>query len=607
MDRQNQRQDGFDDDFEDESTALVDLGSVRSGGHSAAPSFQPPQHQQGPGDDATEMISVSAYNPAQPSRPSPSHMPAPSAPSRSPVVIGEVAGEGATAFIDIASLASGGPTAPEKESGNTEFIDINQLQDGAGVHSSMSVDQDPVLLQSYAFGPESVQQSDFTLIFANDATGRPVVLKRIWEGDVNTMPMELRQRVAMLDQIRHPRLIGLTGMFSSPTGAWVELPRPGGFRLTDVLTSRGPQPAELVKQWALQIAEVLSFVHQFQFVYANLTTDAIWIQDDGSLFVEPFDILTFENRGNLGVFGPPELNFPPQQRQVFPSTDVYSLAVVCVAALSGLPVNLGAIAQLPKPFADLCARSLQQNPLERVASPADFGAALGGGAAAGTKKGLPDLNIKIVIGGVAAVGAIVIVALLLLKGDPTTEPPPDDTRGAVAQTEGQTSGPAELPPLPEGLKVDTDPRIEVIESIRTAPVVTQTTTADPKLADKLRKEARAALTGIERFNEVAKRERYSEALSKMTAAVRASELTEEDKQFLLSLSEITLVKEMRQQKLKEVQDSLDRRSVGSTKLGYSGLEAVDPDAAYLDFFNRNKTVKIHPVTREGAVEEPPAE
>ncbi|MEZ4458922.1 MAG: hypothetical protein R3E66_04195 [bacterium] len=614
LDRQNQRQDGFDDDFEDEATAMVDLGSVRSGGHSAPVGHTPSYPQSAPpGDDATEMISVSSYNPPSAPQPSfqPSHSPQPSTPqqpARAPVVIGEAAGEGATAFIDIAALAAGGPPTPEKEGGNTEFIDISQLQAGAGVHNSMSVEQDPVLLQSYAFGPESIQRGEFTLIFANDATGRPVVLKRIWEGDVNTMPMELRQRVAMLDQIRHPRLIGLTGMFSSPTGAWVELPRPGGYRLTDVLAGRGPQPVELVTQWAQNIAEVLGFVHQFQFVYANMTTDAIWVQDDGNIFVEPFDILTFENRGNLGVFGPPELNFPPQQRQVFPSTDVYSLAVLCVAALTGLPVNLGNVAQLPKPFSDICARSIQQNPLERIATPAEFGAALVGKASKGSKGAKPQLNMKIVIGGVAAVGVLVLLAGVLLKSDPP--PPPvddvavtDTTAQTAAQTAGQTA--AQLAPLPEGLTVQADPRVTVIESLRTSPVVeTEAQTKDPEAADRLRQEARAALTGIERINDTAKREKYTEALNKLTAAVRASEMTDEDRAFLSSLFEQKIVRELREQKLKEVQEALDKGSVGSTKLGYSGLEALDPDAAYLGFFNRNKTVKIQPVTREGAEANP---
>jgi serine/threonine protein kinase len=605
LDRQNQRQEGFDDDFEDEATSMVDLGSVRSGGHGAPVQPQAPAYQR---DDATELVSVNARTmaPSKPSVsiPAPAAAPAPSAGhgARGPVVIGEAAGEGATAFIDISALAAGpsGSPEPKPSEGNTQFIDINQLQAGAGVHAQGSVETDPVLRQSYAFGPESIQQGEFTLIFANDYSGRPVVLKRIWEGDVNTMPMELRQRVAMLDQIKHPRLIGLTGMFASPSGAWVEVPRPGGYRLTDVLGGRGPQPPEQVTRWAQQIAEVLSFVHQFQFVYANLTTDAVWVQDDGNVLIEPFDILTFENRGNLGVFGPPELNFPPHQRQVYPATDVYSLAVLTVAMLTGLPVNLGAIAQLPKPFSEICLKGIQQNPAERVPTPAEFGQALGGGGKTKGAKagGAKQLDMKIVIGGVVAVGVLTIAVLAMMQGGGGGGQQVVDEPIEVAQA-SSTNGAAALAPLPEGLTVEGDPRVEVVAGIQTSPVVASTEAADPEAADKLRQEARAALTGVDRLNDEGKRAKYQESLSKMVAAVRLSSLTDEDRAFLSSLSAEKLVQQMREQKLKEVQEALQKGNLGSTKLGYTGLEALDPSAKHTAFFNRNKTVKIRPLTRAG--------
>lgn len=588
LDRQSQQPSGFDDEFDDEATGMVDLGSVRSGGHAqnAPPIAQPTQSP--------------AYNQA----PAPHRATAPAAPARASVVIGEPVGEGATAFIDISALAAGGPPAAVADEGSTQFININQLQSEANIHSAMSIDQDPVLNQSYAFGPESMQEGEFTLIFANDAMGRAVVLKRIWEGDVNTMPAELRQRVQMLDQIRHPRLIGLTGMFASPTGAWVELPRPAGYRLTDILAGRGPQPAELVATWVQQIAEVLTFVHQFQFVYANMTTDAIWVQDDGNIFVEPFDILTFENRGNLGVFGPPELNYPPQQRQVFPSTDVYSLAAITIAALSGLPVNLGAVAQLPKPFSDACAKAIQQNPLERIASPAEFAEAIAGkagkaGKIAGAKGGGP--NMKVLIGGVAAVGVITLGALALLTGPSEQTAPRNEVAATAAQP---TTATQELAPLPDGLTVESDPRVTVVAGIRTSPVVEGSDFKSPETAEGLRKEARAALAGIDRLNDDGRRAKYKESLNKMVAAVRASELTDEDRAFLSSLSEEKLVKQLREQKLKEVQEALQNGNMGSTKTGYTGLEAIDPSASHVGFFNRNKTVKIRPLTRTDEVPTP---
>lgn len=587
IDRQSQRQN--DDDFGDEATAMVNLGSIS----------KPASHQN---DEATEMFTMDAYGNASANRGSNPYGASPS--SAGNLVIGQThEPEGATQFLNIADLAAGAPSAPSEQ--NTQFVDINALQAGAGVANTMSVETDPVLKQEYQYQPESVQTGDFTLIFAQNRQGRPVVLKRIWEGDVATMPMEVRQRCMMLDQIKHPHLIGITGMLTSPTGAWVEMPMPTGYQLTAVLGQNGPQNPDLVKQWVTQIAQVLSHIHQFQFVYANLTTDSIWIQENGSIMLEPFDIVAFQDRGNLGPFGPPELSMPPQHRQVFPSTDVFSLAAVTVAALSGLPLNVMVTPNLPGGFAAACMQALQQDPGARIPTPAAFAESLAGPPPKKSGGGIPpEHRMKIAIGAVAVVGVVVLGVLSMQKSGP---PPNPDQNGAQAmgQTEVVDDTPIDTSALPEGLQLERDPRLTITLSYLTNPLPAEEVTArpikkDPEAADAARKAARDALKGIERFTRQSQQQQYDLALQKMTEAVRLSSLTDEDRAFLADLNKASIVQTIRRESTQQVRDALKDDKMSAARLYYQQLEKIDAKAEHLSFFTRNKNARATKVVRPDA-------
>jgi len=595
IDRQNQRQ--FDDgeDFGDEATAMVNLSS-----------FPPLNPQQGPGDEATEMFSIDAYgNP----KPQDAHGGVQtSANYGSPgssqgLVIGQsYESEGATQFLNIADLAAGAPPPPSDQ--NTQFVDINALQAGAGISNEDSVENDPVLKQEYLYGPENVrEEGDITLIFAQNRMGRPVVLKRVWKGNVDSMHPEVRQRCMMLDQIKHPNLIGITGMLPTPTGAWVEMPMPTGYQLTNVLAQNGPQNPELVAQWATQIAQVLAFIHQFQFVYANLTTDSVWVQEDGSILLEPFDIIAFQDRGNLGPFGPPELNIPPQQRQVYPSTDVYSLAAVTVACLAGLPLNLMVAPQLPPPFALPCTQALQQDPTLRVPTPADFAQALVAAPAKAKGRGIPpEHRMKAVIGAVALVGAIAMGVAFQMQN----KPPPRAAKGGdeIAINSGDAEPEAEpvvLENLPEGLTVERDPRLTITTSYSKNPAEQdESVVPEPKdqgRADAARAAARDAIKNVPRLTRQSQQQQYTIALEKMTEAVRLSSLTEEDKAFIADLNKAATVQQIRKESVDQVRNAIKEDKVSAARLYYQTLGKIDPKANEQGFFNRNKSLRATTVKR----------
>lgn len=664
IDRHNQRQqqggwdDSFDgEDFEDEATAMVNLGDQ--------PAFAPPPNFDGnePADVRTEMFQIDpnlagsppaggvqmrSHSGVQPSYDSfggpggqappgapivqpqphpqaqqPTYEPPPTAPAQridanQSLVIGDGADfEGKTGFINLNDFAQGGESfTPDSTAagyeGSTQFVNIAALQ-ASGPPGSTPVEHDEILKQTYQFGIESIQQGEFTLIFAQNQTGDAVVLKRIWEGDPNGMPIPVRQRIAALDQIRHPQLVTLNGMIAAPSGAWVELARPPGFRLSDIINNNGPQDPQQVAQWVAQTAEILSVVHAQAFVYANLNTDAIWIQENGAVILEPFDILSYEQRGNLGVFGPPEMNYPPDQRQLVPATDVYSLAAVTVAALTGLPLNLGAIEQLDKNCKAAVTASLHQDPAQR---PRDAGAFVAAMKGKRTATGAGGVNkFKILIPAVFVVGCVGLAAAYFLR--PTTPPPPIEgggeavvvgspsTNSAMAQTttNGSTTGGTTTGTTTGAVvaaagspDVQSDPRLQIRTSALTNPASAKGDGPSPDDLDEAevyREEARALVVDIATLQESSRRERYAEALGKLATAARLSGgMTAADKELFADLSKNSFVTEIRKDYYDRVDKDLKAERISGVKQSYPKLANVDAEAKELKFFVQNKSVDI---------------
>lgn len=657
IDRHNQRQqqggwdDSFDgDDFEDEATALVNLDGQPA--FAPPPNFSGEdepvdtgvptemfQIDQGGGGLPPSGVQMRSHSGVQPSYDSfggpggqhaqvPQQQPPQQQPARQQqvfappahgqhdagynsgslrdadpnqsLVIGHTADvdfEQNTAFINLNDFAQGGESfTPDSTAagyeGSTQFVNIAALQ-ASGPPGATPVEHDAILKQTYQFGPESIQQGEFTLIFAQNQAGRPVVLKRIWEGDPNGMPMPVRQRIAALDQIRHPALVALNGMVAAPSGAWVELSRPPGYRLTDVINNNGPQDPAQVERWVTQVSEILTVIHGHAFVFANLTTDAVWIQDDGSVMLEPFDVLAYELRGNLGVFGPPELNFPPEQQQLSPATDVYSLAAVTVAALTGLPLNLATVETLPKNTKTAVIAALNQDPAQRPADAVAYVATLQGKRRAGSAGGN---KMKILIPAVAVLGTVLLVAVYFLRPAPTlvVSDQTNNANGTAGPAPEGTTGSVEGPA--PSADVTNDPRLTIRNSLTNNPPKdddSKPSAADMDLAADYRAEARELITDIDNLAPDSKRSRYAQAMQKLARAVRTSgTMTVADKDLFEELSASNFVDEIRSNFYDRLDQSLKAERIGSVKQVYPQLAAVDAEASEMRFFENNRSVNI---------------
>ncbi len=617
---------GEADDFADAATQMVDLNSLGGGvDESTAP------HR--------EALSVGGASPG----------PAAQGPAGQQQVFSPGGGaesgyEGKTDFININDFVQqGAEFAPDSQSagyeGKTAFVHIDALQGAPGgpggappagmPPSQGNVAGDQLLHQSYQFGPEAIQQGEVTLIFAQNPLGRQVVLRQVWAGDATQMPAEMRQRIAQIDALDHPRLVKLNGVVATQTGLWADLQRPEGYRLSAVLQQHGAQDPENVATWAGQIAEVLDLIHSAGLVYANLTPDAVWIQEDNSVVLEPFDLLSFERRGDLGEFGAPELKRPSQEQILSPATDVYSLAAVAAAALTGLPFHTEMLANMEdQKLAGKLRSAMSGDPGLRPQTAAEFAAGLSGGGFSLGGLNLAELDIKIV----AAIAILLLggfagymywnrqqarnAAALAHQQQVANQPPaaqqaasaqPGDKAGAADKgAAGADSAPKAAAGAPG--EVQQDPRLKIVTSYQKNPPKGAETSDD---ADKLPtgKAAVAAAAAkldaarqhIASAKKLASRQdrldEYTEALQKVTLAIRLNggKPTDEEQKLLDELYSQKVVTTYVDELRKRIADAIDKGSVGDAKFPYKRLYSLDYHANAIDFFNSSSNPEVKTV------------
>ncbi len=696
IDKHNQRQQqSDDDDFGDDNTQLVDLHALESKVSQAAPSFAPPPNMSSNNsfaDEATALFEIpTGYSPGQspqsgygsePYSSAPSYTPPASsqpansgygaAPTYTPPASSQPANSGYGAAPAYAPPASGGDFGadddeghtqfvnlndfaneaayftPEQQAagydGNTQFVDVASLMAGSESYSAGAVggaamgddiENDPILRQAYHYGPGSIQNGDVTLIFANNALGQGVILKRVWQGPAHEMSTPLRQRIAQLNALKHPNLIGMNGMLATNTGLWVELDHPGGARLTAVLQEQGPLPKETVLPWILATASVLATAHSQQLAYANLTTDALWIQPDGSVRVEPFDMLRFEERGNLGDFGPQEMHRPLEQRQLSPATDIYSLAAVAVAALTGLPLQLNRVQALDKSLQAPLTKALSNNPAERPQTAEEFAASLA------TKPGLDLKNLDIKkVGAVAAALLLIFGGLMYWQSEEAAKQARAQHQAQQAQLaeeearrklqEEQSArraqeaaaladsaaginrqdganpnsdaqpAPAAANPAAQLPPVKEDPRLSITTSLKLNPPAdnSQQRTKSPEKAAELRQRAKTLIEEARRMPDSRILPTYREALEAITEAILLDdENNSENTAILEDLYSKAIVKEFMSTLRNSVESEVLEGRIGSSRRNYRTLKMVDPDARALDFFENVTHAKVERVAR----------
>lgn len=581
-DKHNQRQQDVDyGGFEDEATSLVDIGGMNSQPASTRATVPPPLRPNA--------------NPP-PIKPNP--------PSSSSLALGHAHGENFgeenTQFLTLD--ASNALNASERtqmltldedtfsstdnfssnndNANSTEFINIAEIQ-AQGNFEGGDVLSDTILRQNYQYSAESIQQGTTTLIFAQNNAGHSVILKRIWEQDSALFPPELNQQIAALDALRHPNFVHLNGMLATPTGVWVELSRPPGYRLSDVISQNGPQPEEVVFGWLGSVADALHVIHSAGFVHASLTPDTIWVQTDGSAMLEPFGILSFEERGDLSPYGPREMSFPPEQRELSSATDTFCLANIAFVALTGLPLDFSKVNKVSPKVGKLLQRGLSLNPSERFQSAQEFVKPFRV-LTEGKKNALPNIDVKYLIIGVGVLLFSIVGILYFVQQSNAKD-------AAIEAEKNKLPIPFVVP------EKGPDPRLKILVDLESDPIskikirMDRNAEAD---ADRLRVKAEEYIQGIEKYGKGQQRKQYRLSLAAIVKAIRLTGGTPEDLEFLKDLHQKKPVIAIRKKYFKEITAALLDNDLSAAKLNYQHLSAIELEIPAMNFFNSYKTANI---------------
>jgi serine/threonine protein kinase len=519
--------------------------------------------------------------------------------------------DGSTQMVDLQALHAG--AAAQQTAANystssgesTQFVDLNALAAGAAVSRAGSyggtpIEQDPVLRQGYQFGPDGIQRfGEITLVFARNALGRDVVLKRVWEGTPEQMPTWLRDRILQLAAIQHRNLTRMNGLFAAGSGCWVELERPPGIRLTHLLQS-GPQPMEKVAGWAAQVAEAISAVHGFGILYGNLTPDAVWVDErTGQVMLEPFDALAFELRGNLGSFGGPEMSMPPEQRPVTPASDVYSFAMVLIAALTGNPPDVTRVVQIQnKNLVQAIKAALYPDPSRRPVNFDNLLSSLRDGGKGAT--GALPVDPKLLAAG--GVGLLLIVGMLVMGGGGGEQAAGAPSREQAAQSAARPE--KREPPKPGVVVADARVRIEtsfeknpgeVMQTGKTRAEKKEPTDKELAEAAQERQKALRLIDESKTLQEKYREENYKLAFMALCRAVKLQgEMTTDDRRIWAELISNPLVYKYQQSYVMDVENRLTgaNPSVTNAQLPYRQLMQVYPQAPAGKFFEANGKASI---------------
>lgn len=169
-----------------------------------------------------------------------------------------------------------------------------------------------------------------------------------------------------------------------------------GETLEDELAQRGAFSQEEVRHILTEILKILQFVHENGSIHRDIKPSNIMRSRDGTIYLLDFGAVKQATKGgggqrqaSTGIYS--QGYAPPEQMagsQVYPSTDLYALAVTCISLLTGKdPLELydgyhntwqwrSHVPQLDPSLAAVLDRMLQPVPNDRFASAAEVLAVL---------------------------------------------------------------------------------------------------------------------------------------------------------------------------------------------------------------------------------------
>ncbi len=150
---------------------------------------------------------------------------------------------------------------------------------------------------------------------------------------------KLRAEAAILQKLDHPQIVKLKDAFVEDFRGYLVLEYVSGESLKTLVERLGPQPEELVIEWALRTCDILEYMHGQSppVVHRDITPDNLMLQDSGLIKIVDFNVAYQVDSSATSTVVGKHAYIPAEQFRGKPTTqsDIYSLGGTLFFLLTG--------------------------------------------------------------------------------------------------------------------------------------------------------------------------------------------------------------------------------------------------------------------------------
>ncbi len=221
---------------------------------------------------------------------------------------------------------------------------IGQLGVGGQGTAYLACDQGPDADNGNARRPRNRPSENGSGAGAAGTVGEVVLKESILPVyvDVNVRKEALerfQQEAAMLSRLDHPRIVKLRDFFVEDHRSYLVLEHIDGMSLRQAVEMRGPFPESEVRELALQMCSILSYLHGLTppVVHRDFTPDNLILSSQGTLKLVDFNVAQQTECTTTGTVVGKHAYIPPEQFRGKPTTrsDIYALGATLYYLLVG--------------------------------------------------------------------------------------------------------------------------------------------------------------------------------------------------------------------------------------------------------------------------------
>ena len=150
---------------------------------------------------------------------------------------------------------------------------------------------------------------------------------------------KLKAEAEILDKLDHEHIVKLKDAFIEDYRGYLVLDFVSGESLKTITDRRGPQPEEAVIDWAIQVLDILSYMHSLtpSLVHRDITPDNLMLQEDGFIKLVDFNVAYQVDSSATATVVGKHAYIPAEQfrGKPTPQSDIYSLGGTMFYLLTG--------------------------------------------------------------------------------------------------------------------------------------------------------------------------------------------------------------------------------------------------------------------------------